>query len=621
MMTSAPRNLATVCSLMIFLCLAPLTATADEPQTLTGKITEITLYQGQALVTRSVSIPDAEAGPVEVVVGPLPTAVMPDSLFAEAGDNTAIRAVRFRQRSVTEAPSEQLRELQEAERDLNWRRKEVQAKLSLLTHRDSYLTKLEKFTAPAATTEMSKGVLNAESLIEISNYNFEQREEIESQRLEVTKEADAINREMAEIQKQMRDLTGGSGRIEREAVVFVDHDGKGPLEFELNYLVKDCGWRPAYTLRADSKKGRVSIEYTAMIRQVSGEDWNNVKLRLSSASAALSSAAPTLSYFAVDLQQAPASQPVMNQQAQGGSLSVSSGTVQFRGKLKDINDRRDLLIGGQKKAISREVFVNNSYQLNQTANDLQLLEVIAGDELAEAEAVVSSPLSFSYELKQAVSVDSRSDQQLVRIMQTNVKGELYYLAMPVLSEFIYREALLTNNTGYDLLAGPVTTYLDGRFVGRSELGTVAQGQSFVAGFGADPQLRASRQRIKRDLKVQGANQIVNLQFELKVENYKDQKITVRVMDRMPYADNASSLKVSLDQTSKPLSKDQDYQRIERPRNILRWDVTVNANATGPKSAELTFDYTMEFARNLTLRTGNDKGLEEYESFDNLRRQR
>lgn len=615
MMTSALKRLDMIGMLLIVLTCS-LAALADEPETLTGKVTEVTLYQGQALVTRSITIPDVDAGPVEVVVGPLPAAVVQDSLFAEGGEHTAIRAVRFRQRSVSEAPGEKLRELQEAERDLNWRRKEVQAKLSLLQHRDSYLTKLEKFTAPAATAEMSKGVLNAESLIEISNYNFEKRQDIEFKRLEVTQEADAINREMAEIQKQMRELTGGSGRIEREAVVFVDHRGNGPLEFDLNYLVGNCGWKPAYTLRADSKKEQVSIEYTAMIRQVSGEDWNNVKLRLSSASAALSSAAPTLSYFAVDLQQAA---PAENQQMQ--SPNISSGSFQFRGQLKDINDRRDQLLGGQKKAISREAFVNNSYALNQTANDLQLLEVMAGEELTQAEAVASSPLSFSYELKQPVSVDSRADQQLVRIMQTNLKGELYYLAMPVLSEFVYREALLTNTTGYDLLSGPITTYLDGRFVGRAELGTVAQGQSFVAGFGADPQLRTSRQRIKRDVNVQGANQIVNLEFELKVENFKDQKVTVRVMDRMPYADNASSLKVSLDETSRALSKDEDYRRIERPKNILRWDVTVDADATGPKAAELTFDYTMEFARNLTLQTGYDKGLEEYESFDNLRRQR
>ena len=61
-----------------------------------------------------------------------------------------------------------------------------------------------------------------------------------------------------------------------------------------------------------------------------------------------------------------------------------------------------------------------------------------------------------------------------------------------MDSYVYREAELANSSDKDLLAGPITVYLDGRFVGRGEIPTVARGQSFVVGFGADPQLRARR---------------------------------------------------------------------------------------------------------------------------------
>ena len=61
----------------------------------------------------------------------------------------------------------------------------------------------------------------------------------------------------------------------------------------------------------------------------------------------------------------------------------------------------------------------------------------------------------------------------------------------MLTSYVYREAELANSSDQDLLAGPITVYLDGRFVGRGEIPTVA-GQTFVVGFGADPQLRARR---------------------------------------------------------------------------------------------------------------------------------
>lgn len=600
------------CCTMVVVLFTAVASLAADVKPLRGDVTHVTLYQGQALVTRSVKVPDAKAGPMEIVVGPLPAAVVPGSLFAEGAENVVIRAVRFRQRSVTEAPGEALRELQEKQRELAWELRAIKAKNSLLLHREQYLNKLENFTAPAATTEMSKGVLDAEALIEVSNYNFEQREQIAEAKFELQREEEQLDEASREIQKQMRELTGGSGRTEREAVVFIDHTGKGPLEFKLNYLVTNCGWEPAYTLRANSEKRRVSMEYTAMIRQVTGEKWENVQLRLSSANAALSSSAPTLAYFAVDLTRRSGQDPSMNQ-------PVVARQQEIQGKAAYYNQRRSQIAQQQAQAVGRDDNLLNAFKLNRNANDWQLLEVMAGDELKQIESSVASPLSFSYQLSQPVSVDSQSDQQLVRIMKADLKGELYYLAMPVLSEFVYREASLTNTTGYDLLAGPVTTYLDGRFVGRAEMGMVSRGQAFVAGFGADPQLRTSRQRLDRTVKVQGANQIVNLDFELRVENYKDRKVTVRVMDRLPYADNSSTLKVSLNETSQKLSKDETYQRIERPKNILRWDVVVNAGATGDKASKVTFDYSMEFARDLTLKTGFDNGQEDFNNFDLMRR--
>ena len=55
--------------------------TAQEVQ-VNGKVTHVTLYRSQALVTRTLAIAGAE-GSLEIVVGDLPENVITDSLFAE----------------------------------------------------------------------------------------------------------------------------------------------------------------------------------------------------------------------------------------------------------------------------------------------------------------------------------------------------------------------------------------------------------------------------------------------------------------------------------------------------------------------------------------------------------
>ena len=72
-----------------------------------GKVTGVTLYRGQALVTRAGPV-EGNPGSIEIVVGKLPEQIVPNSLFAEGGDAIEIRAVRFRTRAVGEQPRERI---------------------------------------------------------------------------------------------------------------------------------------------------------------------------------------------------------------------------------------------------------------------------------------------------------------------------------------------------------------------------------------------------------------------------------------------------------------------------------------------------------------------------------
>jgi hypothetical protein len=54
------------------------------PRPAASKITDVTVYQGHALVTREVSVPEGD-GTVELVVTPLPPQAVDSSLYTEGG--------------------------------------------------------------------------------------------------------------------------------------------------------------------------------------------------------------------------------------------------------------------------------------------------------------------------------------------------------------------------------------------------------------------------------------------------------------------------------------------------------------------------------------------------------
>ena len=103
--------------------------------------------------------------------------------------------------------------------------------------------------------------------------------------------------------------------------------------------------------------------------------------------------------------------------------------------------------------------------------------------------------------------------------------------------------------------------------------------------------------------VQGANQVHLYEYRLRVSSYKTTPAKIQVWDRLPKAD-AESVGVSLVKSSPELSQDPAYVRDERPENLLRWDLTVEPGMAGEKAKEVTYQFKLEYAREVSI--GNFK---------------
>jgi len=582
------RSIAPVVVCCAALLLAALEISPAAAAEAPGRVTDVTLYRGQALVTRLIPI-EGPAGSQEVVVGNLPEQIVPDSLFAEGNDGIEIRAVRFRTRAVGEQPREEVRKLDEAMEKVQEDIQAVVKAQELLTKRSAYLDKLEQFVAPTAKMDLSKGVLNAESLEQITKFSFAQRDEIAEQQLALQKQTKDLQKQMTLLQRKRAELTAGASKTVREAVLFLQKHAAAKGAVRLNYLVSACGWSPTYTFRAKTDGKEIAAECNALIQQMTGEDWKDVALTLSTASPALSAAGPGLAPFPVSLtkgaQTKVSGQELVNQLAQIRTTQIAALKLNF-------------------SAMNLSDNIRSSWTANSAANHWQYLELANGKEVLAmmADSAGDNGPSLSYQLASKVSLASRSDQQMVRILQADFQSAFYHVATPVLTSYVYREAELKNTCDKDLLAGPITVYLDGRFVGRSEIPTVARGQTFVVGFGADPQLRARRELAQRKEGVQGGNRELNFKYRLVIENYKDEAATVRVFDRLPHSERPADIRITLEDMKDPLSKDKFYLRTERPKGVLRWDIEVAAAATGDKVRIVEYGYTLDFDRTFALRT-------------------
>lgn len=602
------------------------TASACAAAPVEGRVSAVTLYRGQAQVTRVVPIEGA-AGRLEVVVSQLPEQIVPNSLFAEGGDGVEIRAVRFRTRAVGEEPREEVRKLDDEilaaqqELDLTTKRQ------ALLVKRTEYLAKLEGFVAPTAQADLTSGVLDAEALERMTTFSFAQLETIASEEVELAKQARVLNERIELLNRKRAEITAGASQTLREAVLFIQKKAEAPAEVRLNYLVNNCGWSPSYVMRAAADRNNVQVEYSALIQQLSGEDWNDVELTLSTASPTLSAAGPGLAPLHVML--ASGDQVAAIIAANGPESGELNFSIPMQNASKSAVQGRISGLRAQRSEMSQAIGnagnfadVNRfSWSLNDVASSYQLLELGCSlSELRSESFDDGGGPSISYSLGRGVSLASRTDQQMVRIMQAAVVSQFYHVAVPVLTPHVYREAELKNTSDHDMLAGPMTAYLDGRFVGQGELPTVARGERFVVGFGADAQLRARRELVNKTDGTQGGNRETRFEYRLVVENFGNEPTPVRVIDRLPHAENGADIRVTLRKTSDKLSEDPLYVREEKPMGILRWDVDVPADAAGESARLITYDYGVEYDRKFVVSLPSTKEVQQQE-FEQLQRDR
>jgi Domain of unknown function (DUF4139)/N-terminal domain of unknown function (DUF4140) len=611
------------------------TKTKDDSFSTKGRLDEVTVYRGQALVTRLVEVPGA-AGLREVIVTELPEHVQPASIYAESADGVEVRSVLYRIRPVEQDVREEVRKLDEQIRSVQDHVQTNNQQTQLLGAETTYLNKLEQFTAPTANAELTKGVLNAETLKALTSFMFDQRQKISAEQLKLSFDLRELNDKLATLNRQREVLTGGSAKTIREAVVFVNlKEANGKLR--LRYLVDSANWLPSYNARTDGKGKEVTLEYNASIEQMSGEDWTNVSMTLSTATPSLVAKAPVLEPLTIALSAGG-----QGQGGKGSAAAYFSAKQELELKRRAVEQNRNF--SGNSVQLGGGGFDNNlgfnagnnagpnprgapgqppaqqpgnpsdvqqqlaqtedfDVTLNDVARESQVLDLVnsakverSGKPSREAD---SEGVSVSYQLAGRTSLPSRSDRQLIQIASLPMKAEVYRVAMPVLTTAVYEEASVVNASKMVLLAGPVSTYVAGQFVGHGDMPTVSIGESFTVGLGIDSSLRAHRELAKKNESIQGGNRVVDFTYQLSIENFGSDAAQVRLLDRMPTG-KENEVKLTLVAPGQPLSEDSRYEQQQRKKGVLRWDVKVPAQAIAAKAFTLDYQMQMEYDKQLSI---------------------
>jgi hypothetical protein len=566
------------------------------PKAAASRVVHVTVYPSSALVTREVDVPPG-AGLFELVVNPLPSETVDSSLYSEGTEGVRVLTTRYRTRPVFQDTREEVRKLEDDLRKLMTASQKLKADEQAIEKNMQMLGKLEDFTAVTTKTASEKAALNSESIIALSKYVMESRTAKAKELVALQEDLKNNHEQMEFAKKQLQDLTAGTSKTERDAVIVVDKGNAAAGKIRLNYLVNAASWRPQYKLRAGKdEKENVQVEYLAAIMQQTGEDWTAVNMTLSTAEPTLNAAPPELHMLEVAVIQRGAPNDPMNPVA--GKPNPMFAKNQIDEQVRNL--RSQAVKGYQAKDADQA-----GLQLNQAAAAEATWELIHSSK-EELIAINKSGgkngpegPSVTHHIGHRLSVPSRHDEQVIEVARVELAPEYFYKAVPVLTSHVYRQANLVNKTKFVLLPGEATMYQGTDFVGRMNMPLVAIGEQFTAGFGVDPQVQVQRQMMDKTRTTQGGNQVLKFEYRILISSYKPEAITLQLWDRLPHAES-EAVGVTLTKTSPELSKDSLYLRECRPNNLLRWDLKIEPSMNGEKALTTNYEFNMALDKTMSI---------------------
>lgn len=496
---------------LLFLLLPVLAISADLTRiTASSRITAVTVYSDRALTSRSATL-NLKPGTYLISFNNLPVLLIDDSVRV-AGKGTAsatIAGLEIRRNFLEQNSEKLVKELDNEIRSLENRSGTLDARKAGIASQKSFLESIRVAWGERISKELAIGRPTSAELQDASGFVGAGVTKAEQQNLDIDNEKKDIRDKIDALRRQRDQATGSERKESKSVEVVVEVAREGSLTLELDSITPRAGWEPAYDMRlaADAKTAKTAeLTFRALVRQQTGEEWNNVDLTLSTARPVLGGAPPEMLPW-----QISRSRPQPAEMFRASSVQVRA--AKMASPLLDS-------AGAENEPAAFETARISEEQSSMTFH-------------------VSRPLDLSS--------DGSRHGSIVAIERLPVSIE--YLAIPKLSPHVFIKSAMVNHTPYPLLPGKVNTFVGNSYTGSSQLKKISAGEKFDFYFGTDDQLTVKREELKqhREAGLFGKNR-VTYSYRIQTANFRKEPLILTLIDQLPLAAD-QEIKVSLDEPS------------------------------------------------------------------------
>jgi uncharacterized protein (TIGR02231 family) len=451
---------------------------------LDAPIVAVTVFPDRARITRRGIVALAE-GEQRITVGPLPLALLRDSVRVAGLGPATVLGVALATRRRPESANAAVTEIEE-------RLREIEADLGELDDADAVATARERFLQRVATR--SAGTFtDVQRAGEFADDIDAQLVRVKQDRRARERKRELLTRERDAAQRRLADLQGARLPDELVAVVTIEVAQAGELELELSYVTTGAGWHSSYDLRLAGE--RLTLNWFGLITQYTGEDWPECQLKLSTARPSGALDVPELDPWYIDrIRPMPVRPMAYGGAADGMAMAAPAEAPMPQAKM-------------MRAAMVRE----------------------------EIAIVEQGQTSATYTPSRPVAVPSDGTTHRTLVAQLEFEARLDHITAPVIVEEAMLRATVRNSSSHTLPDATAALFHEGDFVGSAHIEAWAPDEERELALGVDDRVRVERELVKRSASkaTLGSTRRIEAEYQITVANHSPRTINLTVLDQLP----------------------------------------------------------------------------------------
>lgn len=509
-------------------------------------VSAVTVFANQAQVTRVAKV-SGEAGVFNIVFAQLSPYINMNSLEAKVDGNLTILSVSNRNDYLNkdEKPADIIL-LEDSLVKINAELADFKADKETIVYQKDLML------ANKNVGSNQVGV-KADELDDLMELYRKKLDDFKVNWFRLTRLEDKYNKAKYHVEQQLAAYNNGKLTLNNEVILTVKAENNFQnAQVELTYLVGNVSWSPYYDIRVKDNKSDVQFFLKANIYQSTGEDWNNVKLKLTTANPAEGGVKPELQTNWLGFQQ------IFPKKLQRlGGVVITGGTPASYGDKEVLIDADDPTQGYMKAKFAQPKVSQNMFNTE-----------------------------FETSIAYSIPSDNQNHQvDLTSFAQSAIYG---YSVVPKLNKEVFVTAQVLANDLINQISGEANVYYDGTFTGKTFISPTAN-DTLLLTLGKDKRIQVERKKLKEFCSNSffGGTKTESVTWEITIKNTRKEAVTLTIEDQIP---------VSTDKEIEVKLTDKGNANLDEATGKLTWKLDLAPE----KSQTIKFSFEVKHPKDKQL---------------------